>query len=247
MLSRYANKYNHYSDEPHGVINHRNVTVCSTAYSGEHHINKIKAVNYWPLVRGIHRRLVDYHQEAQVNPLVTGGSPHKRAIIQKVPQFVMTSYLIFIPFEPKLRIRIVSHYGHIQCDWIVVSFACYRHILWAARCKRYVEADLSRLRGQGHQSLVVTAHPETKMISGREIQIRGLKVFSISRRFTDEIAVNCRVRDDHEVILLISPGTFRKRYFQIAISGMKSFVFWLKCHWNLSLRIQLTISQHWFR
>ena len=30
------------------------------------------------------------------------------------------------------------------------------------------------------------------------------------------------------------------------ISWMESFIFWLKCHWNLSLEIQLT-SQHWFR
>ena len=32
--------------------------------------------------------------------------------------------------------------------------------------------------------------------------------------------------------------------FSGAFSWMKSFVFWLKFHWNL---FQLTISQHWFR
>ena len=32
-----------------------------------------------------------------------------------------------------------------------------------------------------------------------------------------------------------------------AFSWMKSFVFWLKFHWSLFLKVQLTISQHWFR
>ena len=27
----------------------------------------------------------------------------------------------------------------------------------------------------------------------------------------------------------------------------ENFVFWLKCHWRLFLRVQLTITQHWFR
>ena len=35
--------------------------------------------------------------------------------------------------------------------------------------------------------------------------------------------------------------------FWDACLWMKSFVFWLKFHWNLFLRVQLSISQHWFR
>ena len=35
--------------------------------------------------------------------------------------------------------------------------------------------------------------------------------------------------------------------FSDAFSWMKRFVFWLKFHWSLFLRVQLTISQHWFR
>ena len=35
--------------------------------------------------------------------------------------------------------------------------------------------------------------------------------------------------------------------FSDAFSWMKSFVFWLKFHWSLFLRVQLTITQHWFR
>ena len=31
------------------------------------------------------------------------------------------------------------------------------------------------------------------------------------------------------------------------IFGMKTFVFWSEFHWSLFLRVQLTISQHWFR
>ena len=35
--------------------------------------------------------------------------------------------------------------------------------------------------------------------------------------------------------------------FSGAFSWMKSFVFWLKFHQSLFLRVQLTIFQHWFR
>ena len=35
--------------------------------------------------------------------------------------------------------------------------------------------------------------------------------------------------------------------FSDAFSWMKNFVFWLKFHWSLFLRVQLTITQHWFR
>ena len=37
-----------------------------------------------------------------------------------------------------------------------------------------------------------------------------------------------------------------KTIFSNAFSLMKKFVFWFKLHWSLSLRVQLTISQHWF-
>ena len=35
--------------------------------------------------------------------------------------------------------------------------------------------------------------------------------------------------------------------FSNALSWMKILDFWLKFHWNLFLRVQLTITQHWFR
>ena len=35
--------------------------------------------------------------------------------------------------------------------------------------------------------------------------------------------------------------------FSNAFSWMKLLEFWLKFHWNLFLRVQLTIFQHWFR
>ena len=35
--------------------------------------------------------------------------------------------------------------------------------------------------------------------------------------------------------------------FSNPFSRMKSFVFWFEFHWSLFLRVQLTISQHWFR
>ena len=35
--------------------------------------------------------------------------------------------------------------------------------------------------------------------------------------------------------------------FSDAFLWMKNFVFWLKFHWSLFLRVRLTITQHWFR
>ena len=35
--------------------------------------------------------------------------------------------------------------------------------------------------------------------------------------------------------------------FQMHFPWMKIFVFWLKFHWRLFPRVQLTITQHWFR
>ena len=32
-----------------------------------------------------------------------------------------------------------------------------------------------------------------------------------------------------------------------AFSWMKSFVFWFEFHWNLFIRVQLPITEHWFR
>ena len=43
-------------------------------------------------------------------------------------------------------------------------------------------------------------------------------------------------------IAAISPTIFPD-----AFSWMKNFVFWLKFDWSLFLRVQLTITQHWFR
>ena len=41
--------------------------------------------------------------------------------------------------------------------------------------------------------------------------------------------------------------TIQQTTLSKAFSWMKSFLFWFKFHWNLSLRIQLKISQDWFR
>ena len=42
-------------------------------------------------------------------------------------------------------------------------------------------------------------------------------------------------------------AAFLQTIFSNAFLWMKSFVFWLKFHWILFLRVQLIISQHWFR
>ena len=42
-------------------------------------------------------------------------------------------------------------------------------------------------------------------------------------------------------------ATKSQMIFSDAFSWMKSYVFWLKSHWSLFLRVQLTINWHWFR
>ena len=38
-----------------------------------------------------------------------------------------------------------------------------------------------------------------------------------------------------------------QRIFSYVFSWMKSFIFWFKLHWSRFLRVQLTITEHWFR
>ena len=42
-------------------------------------------------------------------------------------------------------------------------------------------------------------------------------------------------------------ATISQMIFSYSFSWMKNFVFWLKFHWSLFPRVQLTISQHLFR
>ena len=42
-------------------------------------------------------------------------------------------------------------------------------------------------------------------------------------------------------------ATISQTIFLDAFSWIKKIVFWLKFHWSLFLRVQLTIIQHWFR
>ena len=48
-------------------------------------------------------------------------------------------------------------------------------------------------------------------------------------------------------LLLDKMDAISQTIFSDAFSWMKSFVFWLKFQWSLFLRVQLTITQHWFR
>ena len=59
----------------------------------------------------------------------------------------------------------------------------------------------------------------------------------------NEITRTTNTNRIHNLYQLISLWTT----FSDAFSWMKCFAFWSKFHWNLFLRIQLTIFQHWFR
>ena len=48
-------------------------------------------------------------------------------------------------------------------------------------------------------------------------------------------------------LLLNKMAVISQMTFSNAFSWMKSLVLWFKFHWSLFLRVQLTISQHWFR
>ena len=43
------------------------------------------------------------------------------------------------------------------------------------------------------------------------------------------------------------PGQSGRHFTDDTFSWMKNFVVWLKFHWSLFVRVQLTIPQHWFR
>ena len=56
-----------------------------------------------------------------------------------------------------------------------------------------------------------------------------------------------QIADECDYILLQYKAFSDQTIFSDAFSWMKKFVFWLKFHWRLFLRVQLTISQHWLR
>ena len=76
------------------------------------------------------------------------------------------------------------------------------------------------------------------------IKTRGMVIF-------EEIGVTEHI---HCIMLCVfnsfPPGivaVISQTTFYIAFYWTRSFVFWLKFQWSLFLRVQLTLSQHWFR
>ena len=80
----------------------------------------------------------------------------------------------------------------------------------------------------------------------------------LSRTFDISIICKCSVRfhrrqrstpmrDILTHVPMDKMAAISQEIFSDAFSGMKSSVFWLKFHWSLFRRVQLTISQHWFR
>ena len=56
-----------------------------------------------------------------------------------------------------------------------------------------------------------------------------------------------RMRCDINSSPLDKMAVISQTIFSDAFLWVKSFAFWSKFHWSLFLRVQLTISQHWFR
>ena len=48
-------------------------------------------------------------------------------------------------------------------------------------------------------------------------------------------------------VCLNKMAAFSQTIFSYTFLWMKSFLFWLKFHWSLFLKVQLKITQHWFR
>ena len=65
---------------------------------------------------------------------------------------------------------------------------------------------------------------------------------SCSAIYTTSVRKNDLTHWDRDKMTAISQTTFSN-----AFSWMKMYAFWLRFHWSLSLRAQLTIVQHWFR
>ena len=56
-----------------------------------------------------------------------------------------------------------------------------------------------------------------------------------------------QIQPDKSSMADLSAMAAISQIFLDAFSWIKSFVFWLEFHWNLFLRVQLTITQCWFR
>ena len=60
-------------------------------------------------------------------------------------------------------------------------------------------------------------------------------------------ALVCQFANGLTPLPLDKMATILQTIFSDAFSWMKNVVFWLKFHWSLFLRVQLTITQHWVR
>ena len=100
---------------------------------------------------------------------------------------------------------------------------------WWLLCKHMIHEDIMTLRYFQHywpivgyhQSPVVSSHKEPIIHSFVGVFVNSSPPGQNGRHFADDISD--------------------------AFSWMKSFLFLLKCHWSLFLRVQLTVTQHWFR
>ena len=96
------------------------------------------------------------------------------------------------------------------------------------------------VRNKGGQHAVL--HQINKKCIDEETQKCGVHV-----KFNQQVlsAFLCVVYPTH--LPLDEMATTSPTIFLDAYSWMKIFAFWLKFHWSLFLKVQLTITQHWFR
>ena len=97
----------------------------------------------------------------------------------------------------------------------------------------------------------ITKDTETELMVGSYPFPRDNPAISHSCQLCDTRAHICRLdisgpRGCLTHIPLDKMAAISHTIFAVALSWIKSFVFWLKLHWRLFSRVHLTITQRWF-
>ena len=102
-----------------------------------------------------------------------------------------------------------------------------------------------------------TLHHSTWRISHRlvKVPLREQRLFSFSYALSniktaEDSAAPGAMTSSYSILthlLLDKMAAMSQTIFSDVYSWLESFVFWLKFHWSLFMRVQFTITQHWFR
>ena len=152
-------------------------------------------------------------------------------------------------------------YGYIHLSNFLTSFVCVQNLEEKHALRVQLELAVEDLWAQFQQALRnyqetteerKKAFEELKAKDERSAKEIETQMRKLQRLTVMAVVWYCSDGDEKERetlthLPLDKMAAISQTIFPATVSWMKSFTLWLKIHWSLFLRVQLTIIQHWFR